>query len=71
MFSMSCASCRSIRRFVLAFGMGVFMVWQMTGTLPFQTGEGGPLQGLLMVAVLFFVLSVMMRMRQMRRRWRR
>lgn len=71
MGSLSCATCRLIRRFVLAFGMGVFLAWQMTGTLPLQTSEAGPIKGLMMVAVLFFVLSVMMRMRQMRRRWRR
>ncbi len=71
MGALGCLTCRMIRRFVLAFGLGAFVAWQVTGTLPFE-GEGADTwKGLMMVVVVFSILSVLMRMRQMRARWRR
>lgn len=67
----SCLTCRMIRRFLLAFAAGVVLAWCMTGTLPFQTADGETMQGLMLVAVIFAALSVVMRMRDMRARFRR
>lgn len=67
----SCLTCRMIRRFSFAFGAGVFFAWLMTGTLPFQSANGEVMQGLMLVAVMFTFLSVFIRMREMRARFRR
>lgn len=71
MGAFACTTCRMIRRFVLAFGLGGFLAWQVTGTLPFDGNDGNAWKGLMLVAVLFSGLSIFMRMRQMRARWRR
>lgn len=70
MGAFACTTCKIIRRFLLAFGLGGFLAWQVTGTLPGQAG-GEAWQGVMWVAVLFSGLSIFLRMRQMRGRWRR
>lgn len=67
----SCLACRVLRRFVLAFIAGAFLAWQFKGQLPTDLFGGAEGQGLMMVAILFSGLSVFMRMRQMRARWKR
>ena len=67
----SCLTCRMIRRFLLSFGVGGVLAWQITGANPFQPGSGVPMNGLLIVAMIFAFLSVFMRMREMRARFRR
>lgn len=67
----SCLVCRAIRRFFLAFAIGGFLAWQFTGSLPFEGDDAGVWQGLMAVAVMFTFLSVFMRMREMRARFRR
>lgn len=71
MGAFACTTCRMIRRFVLAFGLGGFLAWQVTGTLPFDGAGADTWKGLMMVAVLFSFFSVFLRMKQMRQRWRR
>ncbi|GGW23879.1 hypothetical protein GCM10011452_09020 [Gemmobacter lanyuensis] len=69
---LACTTCRMIRRFVLAFGGGAFLAYQLTGTMPFQaTASDEVWNGLMWVAVFFAFMSVFMRMRQMRARWKR
>lgn len=68
---LGCATCRMIRRFVLAFGAGVFVMWQATGTLPAETPENGPWRGFMIVAMVFLIAGVLFRMREMRDRMRR
>lgn len=67
----TCLTCRMIRRFLLAFGFGGVLAWQLTGANPFHPGNGVPMDGLLVVAVIFAFLSVFMRMREMRARFRK
>lgn len=67
----TCLTCRMARRFILAFGGGAFLAWMATGTIPFSTADGTVMQGLMAVAVMFTFLSVFMRMREMRSRFRR
>ncbi|OYU17555.1 MAG: hypothetical protein CFE34_15150 [Rhodobacteraceae bacterium PARR1] len=67
----TCLTCRMIRRFLLAFLLGGVLAWQITGANPFHPGSGVPMDGLLIVAVIFAFLSVFMRMREMRARFRR
>jgi len=60
-----------IRRFILAFGLGAFLTWQVSGTLPFD-GEGeNAWRAMLLVVMLVTALNVFMRMKQMRARFRR
>lgn len=71
----SCLTCRVVRRFLLSFGIGGLLAWQVTGANPFQqagqAGGGMVMDGLMAVAVMFAFLSVFMRMREMRARFRR
>ena len=67
----TCLSCRMIRRFLLSFGVGGVLAWQITGANPFHPGSGVPMDGLLIVAVMFAFLSVFLRMREMRARFRK
>lgn len=71
MTGLSCTTCRMIRRFTFAFVLGCFVAWQMTGTLPFAIQDPAPLQGLMMVVIIFVAISIFMRMNSMRRRWKR
>lgn len=71
MDKLSCATCRMIRRFVLAFGAGVIVMWQATGTLPAETPDNGPWRGFMFVAMFFLIAGVFFRMREMRSRMRR
>lgn len=68
---LACATCRMIRRFVLAFGAGVFVMWQVTGSLPAETPDNGMWRGFMFVAMFFLVAGVFFRMREMRARMRR
>ena len=67
----NCLTCRMIRRFLLAFSTGAVLAWFMTGTVPFQTQDAGMMQGLMLVAVFFSLMSVLLRMRDMRARFRK
>lgn len=69
--AVSCLACRAIRRFLFAFAVGGFLAWQFTGSLPFQGDDAAVWQGLMAVAIMFTFLSVFMRMREMRARFRR
>lgn len=71
MGALGCTTCRIIRRFLLAFAVGGGLAWQMTGSHPFQAAAGEAWQGIMWVAVLFSGLSIFIRMRHMRGRWRR
>lgn len=71
MDALSCMTCRMIRRFVLAFGLGGFVAWQAGVTLPFDGGDVLVGQGLLLLVILFSILNLVIRMRQLRARWRR
>lgn len=68
---MTCATCRMIRRFVLAFGAGVLAMWQVTGTLPAETADNGTWRGFMFVAMFFLAAGVFFRMREMKSRMRR
>lgn len=67
----ACLTCRMIRRFVLAFGVGVFVMWQVTGGLPAEDADTGPWRSFLFVAVFFLSAIVYFRMREMRNRLHR
>lgn len=67
MGAFACTTCKIIRRFLLAFGLGGFLASQLTVTLPGQAGD----EGVMWVAVLFTALSIFLRMRQIGGRWRR
>lgn len=71
MGAFACTTCRIIRRFVLAFGLGGFLAWQVTGVMPFDAEGSDVWKGFMWVAVIFTFFSVFMRMKQMRSRWRR
>jgi uncharacterized membrane protein SirB2 len=60
-----------VRRFSFVFGGGVLLAWMATGTLPFQHGDAWLMQGLMLVALIFAVLSLLLRLREMRARFRR
>lgn len=70
MEKVACLTCRMIRRFVLAFGAGVLVMWQVTGTLPAETGDNDMWRGFMFVAMFFLVAGVFFRMREMRNRFR-
>lgn len=67
----ACLTCRMIRRFVLAFGAGVLVMWQVTGTLPAETADNGMWRGFMFVMMFFLVAGVFFRMREMKQRMRR
>lgn len=67
----ACTTCRSIRRFLLAFGAGVFLFWHYTGSLPFEGRNADLMRVLLIVVILFYGFSIVIRLRQMRQKWRR
>lgn len=67
----TCLTCRMIRRFVLAFGAGVLVMWQATGTLPAESADNNTWRGFMFVAMFFLVAGVFFRMREMRRMMRR
>ncbi len=70
MGALGCATCRMIRRSVLAFGLGAFLAWKLTGTLPTDPAGSGAWGGFMWVAVAITVLNVIVRMREMRSRFR-
>jgi len=68
---MACTTCRMIRRFLIAFGVGGYAAWQITaGALPNDAASQEVWRGALWVAIVIAGLNVFMRMRQMRSRWR-
>lgn len=67
----TCLTCRMIRRFVLAFGAGVLLMWQATGQLPAETADNAIWRGFMFVAMFFLIAGVFFRMREMRNRMRR
>lgn len=71
MDKVACVTCRMIRRFVLAFGAGVLVMWQATGTLPAETADNAMWRGFMFVAMFFLVAGVFFRMREMKNRMRR
>lgn len=71
MDKVACLTCRMIRRFVLAFGAGVLVMWQITGSLPAEGAHQGAWSGFMYVAVFFLAAGVIFRMREMRARMRR
>ncbi len=66
----SCPYCAAVRRLVLLFALGGTVVWMTTGQPPLGTSADG-WRGLTSVALVFLVVVLMMRLRQMRRRWDR
>ncbi|MEY4872232.1 MAG: hypothetical protein RLZZ563_1562 [Pseudomonadota bacterium] len=68
---LSCLTCRMIRRFLMAFAIGGMLTWQLTGTLPSDPGAMGVWQPVAMVAAIFAIAVVLMRMRQIRQTWHR
>lgn len=70
MGALTCATFRMIRRSVLAFGLGSFLAWKVTGTLPDDPAGQGAWSGFMWVAVAITVLNVIIRMRDMRSRFR-
>jgi len=67
----ACATCRTIRRFLLAFGAGGFLIWQLTGSLPFEGEDAAIWRAFLIVVTIFYSVSIFQRTRQMRQKWRR
>lgn len=71
MTPLACTTCRLIRRFLMAFALGGFVAWQVTGELPFHADQAILLKGMLLVVIAFSMVNLMIRLRQMRARWRR
>lgn len=70
MTMLPCATCRAIRRFLMAFVVGGMTAWQMGINIPYaNTVESWRL--IVLVVLMFSVASVLMRLRQLRRNWRR
>lgn len=69
--SFNCLACRMIRRFMVAFAIGGFATWQLTGSLPTDPGAAGVWQPVGMIAAVFAIAFVLMRMRQIRQSMRR
>jgi hypothetical protein len=67
----SCATCRALRRSLLAFALGGLVAWQASGHMPVQAGNGPVMSGLMAVVVIFAFLNVFLRMREMRARFRK
>lgn len=71
MTALSCATCRMIRRFLIAFGLGLFLTWQLTGALPFEGEDASAWRAMLLIVILVVGLNIFMRVRQLRARWYR
>lgn len=71
LFNSACATCRAVRRSLLAFALGGVVAWQAAGNLQFQGVNDHVLSGLMLVVVIFAFLNVFLRMREMRARFRR
>lgn len=67
---LSCATCRAIRRFLFAFVVGGLVAWKLGINIPYENTVGAS-RFIVMVALFFAVASVVFRMRQLRRNWRR
>jgi hypothetical protein len=65
-----CTRCRTIRRFLMAFALGVAVAWQINGAPPLGL-EGETWRGITMVIVIFAVVTVVARMHQIRRQFQR
>ncbi len=66
----ACLACRTIRRFLLSFALGVVVAWQINGAPPLGL-EGETWRGITMVVAVFAMVTVVARMRQIRRHWPR
>jgi disulfide bond formation protein DsbB len=67
----ACETCRLIRRFLLAFGLGVLVMWQFTGKLPFDPDSTAVLRAMLGVVIIIAGINLYIRMKQIRARFRR
>jgi hypothetical protein len=65
-----CIRCRTIRRFLLAFALGVAVAWQINGAPPLGLQEN-TWRGIIMVIMVFAGMTVFARMRQIRRHFQR
>lgn len=68
---LACTTCRVIRRFLIAFGLGVFVMWQMTGSLPFDPDDTTILRAMMAVVIIFAGINLFVRMKQIRARFNR
>ena len=67
----ACQTCRLIRRFLLAFGLGVFLMWQFTGKLPFDPDSTAVMRAMMAVVIIVAGVNLYARMKQIRARLRR
>jgi hypothetical protein len=66
----TCARCRTIRRFLLAFALGVAVAWQINGAPPLGL-EDDTWRGVTFVILIFAVMTVFARMHQIRKQFQR
>lgn len=69
--AIGCTTCRSIRRFLLAFALGGYLCWEWTGSLPFEGQNAEVFRILLIIVAAFYAVGIGLRVRQMRQTWRR
>ncbi len=67
----ACTTCRMIRRFLIAFGLGVIVMWQLTGSLPFDVEDTTILRCMVLVVIVFAGINLYIRMKQIRARFNR
>lgn len=65
-----CTRCRTIRRFLLSFALGVAVAWQINGAPPLGLA-GETWRGITMVVMIFALVTVFARMRQIRQQFQR
>lgn len=71
MNALTCTTCRMIRRFLIAFLVGIFVSWQLTGSLPFDGEDADAWRAMLLIIIMVVGMNIVIRVRQMRARWRR
>ncbi len=71
MNAITCTTCRMIRRFLVAFVVGLFLTWQLTGALPFEGDDANAWRAMMLIVIVVVGLNIFMRVRQMRARWHR
>ena len=67
----ACTTCRMIRRFLIDFGLGVIVMWQLTGSLPFDVEDTTILRSMVLVVIVFAGINLYIRMKQIRARFNR
>ena len=68
---LACTTGRMIRRFLIAFGLGVIVMWQLTGSLPFDVEDTTILRSMVVVVIVFAGINLYIRMKQIRARFNR